>query len=1195
VTGSSFVHLHVHTEYSMLDGAAKIAPLLAEAQRLEMPAVAMTDHGNMWGAAEFYERATAVGITPIIGIEAYLAPGSRHHKKPILWGTNLQSGGGPQKGESAARDVGGRGAYTHMTMLAETATGLRNLFTLSSLASFEGSYGKWPRMDRELLERYHDGVIATTGCLGGEVSTRLRLGQHAEALQAAADFRDIFGKDNYFLEVMDHGIAEERALRSDLLDIGRKLGLPAVATNDSHYVTASQATAHAALLCVQTGKTLDDPTRFAFEGEGYHLKSPADMRGYWDRELPGAADSTLRIAERVQSYAEVFSFVDRMPRVPVPPGKTEDDLLREEVERYATDRFPLGLARQYKERVSWELKVIAQMGFSAYFLVVGDVVRWAKRNGILVGPGRGSATGSLVAYLLHITDLDPIEHRLIFERFLNPERVSPPDIDLDFDDRGRGRVLQYTIEKWGEHAVAQVITFGTIKTKAAIKDAARVHYGKPGFAVADQISKALPAAVAAVDIPLSGIFDEKHPRHAEAAEVRSLVDADPQVATILDTARGLEGLVRNAGVHACAVILSSQPLLDVIPLWKRKDGSIITGWDYPACEKIGLLKMDFLAVSTQTVILDAIAAVKANHGVDIVLGELPLDDEPTYQLLARGDTLGVFQLDGAAMRDLLRRMRPTQLGDLEAVLALYRPGPMEANAHNNYADRKNGRQDITPIHPELEAALEPILGETYHLLVYQEQVMAIAQQLAGYSLGTADLLRRAMGKKKKEIIEREFENFSAGMTAKGFSPGAIQTLWNVMLPFAGYAFNRSHTAGYGTVAYWTAYLKANYPAEFMAAQLTNNSAKKDKSAVYLAECRRLGIRVLPPDVNDSAAAYAAVGGDIRFGLAAVRNVGEAVVASIIATRRHGGRFTSFADFLQRCEMDVCNKRVIDSLIKGGAFDSLGHSRLALTHVHEDAVDAVVAMKRKAAEGQFDLFGDVPDPDDGVLAHLQLATEEWPRKQLLAIERDMLGLYVSGHPLDGAERVLRRYAPKPIALIIDDAPSEGEIAVAGVIASVDRRMNKKGEPWAILVIEDLDASIEVLFFARAWSVWQSELVADAPVAIQGRVNWREDKMSIFGNNVIALQITDADLTTPATAAPDKEALVPLRLRAEAAHVTTDSVLALREVLREHRGDTPVHVVVRGEREVVLDVADYPVEPCPELVRAVRDIPGMSVLP
>jgi DNA polymerase-3 subunit alpha len=1170
----------------MLDGAAKISALFAEAQRLEMPAVTMTDHGNMYGSAEFFRQSKKSGIKPIIGIEAYLAPASRHHKKPIFWGQANQRGS-DEYGEGG--DVSGGGAYTHMTMLAANATGLRNLFKLSSLASFEGYYRK-PRMDRDLIAEHAQGIIATTGCPSGEVQTRLRLGQRAEAFQAASDYRDIFGPDNFFLELMDHGLPIERSVREGLLEIGRALELKPLATNDSHYVTQDQSEAHAALLCVQSGKTLDDPNRFKFDGDGYYLKSAEEMRAYWDTQVPGAADNTLLIAERIEPYDEVYAEVNRMPRFPLTEGETEDLLLRREVEQYMPSRFPNGLPPGYAKRIETELGVISQMGFPGYFLVVGDLVRWAKSQEIAVGPGRGSATGSLVSYILHITDLDPIEHSLIFERFLNPERVSPPDIDLDFDERRRGEVLEYTINKWGAENVAQVITFGTIKTKAALKDAARVLHGQPGFAIADRISKALPPPIFAKDIPLSGIFDPQHERYAEAAEVRALVESDPQVAKIMDTARGLEGLTRNAGVHACAVILSSQPLLDVIPLWQRDDGSIITGWDFPACEEVGLLKMDFLGLRTLTVIDDTLKEVRANHGVDIDLATLTLDDPATFELLSRGDTLGVFQLDGTAMRDLLRRMQPKRFGDIAAALALYRPGPMAANAHIDYAERSNGRQKITPIHPELKDALEPILGETYHLLVYQEQVMAIAQQLAGYSLGGADLLRRAMGKKKKEILEKEFERFRAGMTGKGFSPEATQTLWDVMLPFAGYAFNKSHTAGYGLVSYWTAYLKANYQAEFMAAQLTSIGDNKDKSAIYLAECRRMGIKVLPPDVNDSGQYFAAAGHDIRFGLGAIRNVGANVVQSIITTREKKGRFTSFFDFLEKVELVCCNKRTVESLIKAGAFDSFGHTRMSLVQVHEEAVDAVTGLKRQEAIGQFDLFGSysgaAPAPDASPLAHLVLRSEEWPRKELLMHEREMLGLYVSAHPLDGAERLLRKHAPKPIAAVLDEAPREGEVVVSGMITMVDRRVNKQGEPWAIVTLEDLDASIELLFFAKSYSVLHENLVTDTAVAVKGRVNWREDKMSVFGSEVISLDLAEVQ--------PDPELPLPFVLRAEAVKLDRDVAIELRSTLAAHRGDTPVHLVLCNKgKETALALHDYPVTVGSSLLGELKAISGITV--
>ena len=767
-----------------------------------MPAIGMTDHGNMFGASEFYNSATKAGVKPIIGVEAYIAPGFSFRYPADPWGDPGQK----------SDDVSGSGSYTHLTMVAENATGLRNLFKLSSLASFEGQLGKWSRMDAELIAENADGIIATTGCPSGEVQTRLRLGHEREALESAAKWREIFGADNYFLELMDHGLSIEQRVREGLLEIGRKLGIPPLATNDCHYVTRDASHNHEALLCVQTGKTLSDPNRFKFDGDGYYLKSAAEMRQIWDDEVPGACDSTLLIAERVQSYADVWAPRDRMPVFPVPEGHDQATWLHHEVMAGLQRRFPSGVGQDYLDRAEFEIKVICDKGFPAYFLIVADLINHARSVDIRVGPGRGSAAGSLVAYAMGITNIDPIPHGLLFERFLNPERPSAPDIDIDFDDRRRGEMVRYAAEKWGHDRVAQVITFGTIKTKAALKDSARIHYGQPGFAIADRITKALPPPIMAKDIPLSGITDPAHERFKEAAEVRSLIETDPDVRTIYQTARGLEGLIRNAGVHACAVIMSSEPLTEAIPLWRRpQDGAIITGWDYPSCEAIGLLKMDFLGLRNLTIIGDALENIKANRGIDLDLESVPLDDKPTYELLGRGDTLGVFQLDGGPMRDLLRRMQPTEFNDIVAVLALYRPGPMGMNAHNDYADRKNGRQAVKPIHPELEEPLREILAETHGLIVYQEQIMFIAQKVASYTMGKADALRKAMGKKKLEVLEAEYKGFYEGMTANGFSEGAVKALWDTILPFAGYAFNKSHAAGYGLVSYWTAYLKANYP------------------------------------------------------------------------------------------------------------------------------------------------------------------------------------------------------------------------------------------------------------------------------------------------------------------------------------------------------------------------------------------------
>ncbi|WP_026918942.1 DNA polymerase III subunit alpha [Gordonia shandongensis] len=1150
----SFVHLHNHTEFSMLDGAAKMSPLFAEAERLGMTAIGMTDHGNMFGASEFYNTASKHGIKPIIGIEAYVAPESRFTTKRIQWGTRDQK----------SDDVSGSGAYTHMTMVAENSAGLRNLFKLSSLASIEGQLGKWARMDAEIIAEHAEGIIATTGCPSGEVQTRLRLGHDAEALEAAGKWQEIFGRENFYLELMEHGLEIEQRVRSGLLDIGRKLGIPPLVTNDCHYVTRDHAEAHEALLCLQTGKTLSDPTRFKFDGDGYYLKSAAEMRELWDGVVPGACDATLEIADRVQSYEEVFAHHDRMPIFPVPEGFTQETWLAREVMAGLDRRFNGHPPAEYVSRAEYELSVINQMGFPAYFLVVGDLIRHALEVGIRVGPGRGSAAGSLVAYALGITNIDPLPHGLLFERFLNPERVSMPDIDIDFDDRRRGEMITYASEKWGHDKVAQVITFGTIKTKAAIKDSARVQFGQPGFAIADRITKALPPPIMAKDIPVWGITDPEHERYSEATEVRTLIETDPDVKRIYDTALGLEGLVRNAGVHACAVIMSSEPLTDAIPVWRRaQDGAIITGWDYPSCEAIGLLKMDFLGLRNLTVIGDAIENIKTNRGIDLDLDTLPLEDEKTYELLARGDTLGVFQLDGAAMRELLKMMQPTGFEDIVAVLALYRPGPMGVNAHTDYAKRKNGLQDVKPIHPELEEPLKEILSETYGLIVYQEQIMQIAQKVAGYSLGQADLLRRAMGKKKKEILDEAYDGFAQGMKDNGFSQAAITALWDTVLPFAGYAFNKSHAAGYGLVSFWTAYLKANYPAEYMAGLLTSVGDDKDKAAIYLADCRKMGITVLPPDVNASRADFAAVGDDIRFGLAAIRNVGSGVVSSIIAAREEKGPYSSFSDYLGKVDVQACSKKVTESLIKAGGFDSLDHPRKGLFLVHADAIDSVLSTKKAEAVGQFDLFGGAGGEDDSsdVFA-VKVPDEEWETKHQLALERDMLGLYVSGHPLAGLEHAIAAQTDTSITSLLEGEVKDGaQITIGGIISSVTRRVNKKGEPWAAVTIEDMVGGAEVYFFPRAYLAFSMDLVPDNIVLVRARVNKRDDSTMISANDLAVPDLSAVGTTKP------------LSLTLSARACTPDRVRSLKQVLTRHPGTSDVHVTLVSEsRQTQLRLTD-----------------------
>ena len=1152
MSDDSFVHLHVHSEYSMLDGAAKIGQLMEAAVGHGMPAIAVTDHGNMFAAFEFWRAAKAAGIKPIIGTEAYLTPGThRGDRTRVRWGNG---------GED---DVSGSGAYTHMTMLAQTTEGMHNLFRMSSLASIEGYYFK-PRMDRELLERYSRGVIATTGCPSGEVQTRLRLGQYEEAVKAAADYRDIFGKDNFFVELMEHGLGIESRVRKDLLRLARQLDLRTVATNDLHYTHAEDAKSHAALLCVQSGSTLNDPKRFQLEPEGeYYLKSPQQMRDLF-RELPEACDTTLEIAERCEIDFEL-STGKYMPRFPVPEGETEESWFVKEVNRGLEQRYTDGIPQRVRAQADYEIGIILQMGFPGYFLVVADFINWSKNNGIRVGPGRGSGAGSMAAYAMRITDLDPLEHGLIFERFLNPDRVSMPDFDVDFDDRRRLEAVKYVTEKYGAERVSQIVTYGTIKAKQALKDAGRV-LGFP-FSMGEKLTKAMPPAVMGKDIPLYQVFDKNSPRFKEAVELRVVVEGDPEAKTVFDTALGLEGLKRQWGVHAAGVIMSSDPIIDVLPVMKREqDGQIVTQFDYPAAESLGLIKMDFLGLRNLTIISDALDNIKANQGFELDLEGLPLDDRDAYDLLTRGDTLGVFQLDGGPMRALLRQMKPDNFEDISALIALYRPGPMGANSHINYALRKNGLQPITPIHPELAEPLKEILDTSYGLIIYQEQVMAIAQKVAGFSLGQADILRRAMGKKKKSELDKQQEGFFAGMRERGFSQQAIDTLWAILLPFSDYAFNKAHSAAYGVVSYWTAFLKAHYPAEYMAALLTSVGDSKDKMAVYLNECRRMGIKVLPPDVNESIGFFAAVGHDVRFGLGAVRNVGTNVVDGIRQAREEKGRFESFHDFLKKVPLHVANKRTIESLIKAGAFDSFGDSRRALLEVHEAAVESVVNDKRVEATGQagfdFDLL--LTDASDAGSSSLVPRRPEWEKREKLAFEREMLGLYVSDHPLAGLELELAKQASTSIAdLTGSESTQDGDtVTIAGLVTGVQHRVAKQsGNQYGMITVEDFGGEITVMFMGKAYQEFAPALVGDSIVVVRGRVSMRDD-----GMNLHAYSLYTPDLGS-ATAGPAG----PLVITMPDQRATTDVVQSLGDMLIRHGGDGEVRLrLVKGSTARVFEL-------------------------
>ena len=1157
----------------MLDGAARVEKLAEEVARSGDGAIAMTDHGNVFGAFDFYKTMKSAGVKPIIGIEAYVAPESRFEKKRVKWA------------EGGEDDVSGGGAYTHMTLWAENNVGLANLFRLSSLASLEGFYYK-PRMDRELLSQYGQGLIATTGCAAGEIQTRIRMGAYNEARAAAANYRDIFGADNYFVEIMDHDIEIERRVKDDLLKLSKELGLPLVATNDLHYTYADDAKHHEALLCIQSGTTLADPKRFKFEGKEYYLKDAATMRRIF-KDLEIACDSTLAIAERCNITMRENE--NLLPQFAVPEGESENSWLIKEGERGLLEKFGAKsmdeIAPQYQARLHFELDVMTKMGFAGYFLVVADLVAQAMREGIRVGPGRGSAAGSLVSYSLGITGLDPIKHGLLFERFLNPDRISMPDIDLDFDERRRSEMIRYATNKYGDDRVAQIITYGTIKSKAAIKDAARV-LGYP-YALGERLTKALPPSIMGKDISLQGVFDKENERFGEAQEFRNIYESDPDSKTIVDMAKGLEGLKRQWSVHAAGVILSREPLIDVIPIHRREaDGSIITQFDMGACEATGLLKMDFLGLRNLSVLDDCLENIKSNQAKTIVLESLELSDKKTFELLSRGETLGVFQLDSAPIRALLRSMAPDSFEDISAVIALYRPGPMGVNAHNDYADRKNKRKRIEPIHPELSAALDEILADTYGLIVYQEQVMAIAQKLAGFSLGRADLLRKAMGKKNKEILDKEYVHFEEGMRNNGFSSIAIEELWKTLIPFSDYAFNRAHSAGYGVLSFWTAYLKANYPTEYMAALLTSVRDDKDKSALYLNESRRMGIKVLPPDVNFSNAEYTPGGNDIRFGLTAIRNIGENVVASIVKNRNEKGKYTSFSDFLAKVDQTVCNKKTIESLIKAGAFDSLGHSRKGLMSIYLEAIDSVLEEKRAQAIGQFDLFGGANEVSVNGIASLALevSDQEWEKALLLAYEREMLGLYVSDHPLLGVEHVLRSATDTTISQILDEGVvHEQIITIAGLITAVQRKVSRQGQSWAIVTVEDLEGAIDVRFFSSTYQTHALNLIEDRIVIIRGRIDKREETPQIT-----ALELSLADI--------NQAPIGPFVIKLEAERCTPPVVDRMKEILRSHPGTREVHLKIEGgTKNTILKLDDgLKITASPSLSADLKSILGPDCL-
>jgi DNA polymerase III subunit alpha len=1112
-TSDGFVHLHVHSEYSMLDGATRIGDLVDAVSADGQPAVAVTDHGVLFGLVEFFRAATAKGVTPILGSELYQAHGSRYDQ------TRTPNGD----------------RYYHLTALAIDDTGYRNLVKLSTRAYLEGYWYK-PRIDTELLAEHSDGLVVLSGCLGGQVNQALIRGDEPAAKQALADFRDILGPDRFFVEQMDHGIPEQKQNWPILDSLAKDLGLRTVITNDSHYTSAADAEAHDALLCIQTGSRISDQNRFRFSGPEYYLRSAQEMWHKFGTIAPDALRATLDIAEMSTTTLEFG--LDLLPAFPCPDGMTEAQYLRQQVWEGAAQRYGSPVPDAIRERIDYELSVIEGMGFPAYFLIVADLCEYARSAGIRVGPGRGSAGGSVVAYCTGITQVDPIRHGLIFERFLNPDRNEMPDIDMDFDDRRRGEMITYAASRYGEDHVAQIITFGTIKAKSAIRDAARV-LDEP-FAVGDTLAKMMPPPVQGKEAPLA----EAYAKSTELREARE----DPTFRKVLETAETLEGLKRQHGIHAAAVIIGAKPLTETIPLLRTEDGQVVTQYEMGACEAIGLLKMDFLGLRNLTVVSDAERHIANNRGVEVRLDDPAflgdMDDPDTYRMLATGHTLGVFQLDSTGMQALVRKLRPTRFDDISALLALYRPGPLGMDMHIAFANRKNGLEEVTYDHPDLEA----ILGDTYAVVVYQEQVMRIATDLAGFSMSEADQLRKAVGKKKRELMEAMKPQFVDGGVANGYDRQLMQDLWDLIEKFAEYGFNKAHTVAYGVISYQTAWLKAHYPVEYMAALLTSVKNNKDTKPIYLNECRRLGIAVLPPDVNESEGDFTPVGDDIRFGLSAVRGVGDGIVAEIVKARTEHGRFTDFRDFCDKVDGSVLKKNTLENLVQAGAFSSLGHTRRGLLHAYEPIVEGALAVKKQQEAGQdslFDMMGgddgsDATTLDDGVV----ISDVEFSKQDLLKLEREMLGLYVSDHPLFGAERLLEELSDVTVGGL-RELEDGARTKVGGVLTSLQKRFTKKGETYLIATLEDLTGSVEVVFWPRTFRTAHEVLAEDAVLVIDGRVEVRDEAVKFTADKVTAPDLSEVRGS-------------PLVVTFAPQQCTQDAVDRLKSILAGHPGHVPVQV-------------------------------------
>ncbi|MDP6104687.1 MAG: DNA polymerase III subunit alpha [Acidimicrobiales bacterium] len=1179
----SFAHLHVHTEYSLLDGAARIGDIVAAAVADGQPAIGITDHGNMYGVVDFYRACREQGIKPVLGTEAYMAHESRS-ERPTRRGRLDDSGGETE---------GGRKLYYHLTLLAENATGYRNLIQVASRAFLEGYYYK-PRVDWEVLADHNEGLIATTGCLGGQVLQALLRDDYEGARERAGRLQDIFGRDNLFVELQDHGIPEQQRTNPQLIRLAEELGAPLLATNDSHYTCEDDAVSHDALLCVQTGSLVSDEQRFRFHGTQHYVKSAGEMRGLF-RDVPSACDNTLWIAERCD--VEIEFGKPQLPDFPLPDGFKDDDAYLEHLAfEGARKRWGDTLPDSVVERLAYELKIIGDMGFSAYFLITWDLIRYARERSIRVGPGRGSAAGCAVAYALEITDLDPIRYDLLFERFLNPSRSNMPDIDMDFDSRHRDELIRYAAERYGRDHVAQIITFSQIKARAAVRDAARV-LGHP-YGLGDRVAKAMPQLIMGRDTPLAACLVETD-EHSEgfkmAADLRQMYETDNDVREVVDVARGLEGLRRQDSIHAAAVVITKEPLTEYLPIQRKPesgqdpaDAPVVTQFEMHAVEDLGLLKMDFLGLRNLDVITDTLALVEATRGEVIDIDNVQLDDAATFDLLARGDTIGVFQLESGPMRSLMRSLAPTGFQDVAALVALYRPGPMSTNMHNDYADRKNGRQPVSYFHPDAEE----LLADTYGLMIYQESVMRVAQKFAGYSMADADNLRKACGKKDRDLMQKERKGFVSGCEATGYGGALGDDLFDDIEQFADYAFNKSHSYGYGYIAYQIAFLKANYPVEYMAALLTSVKSNLDKAAVYLNECRIMGIDVGVPDINTARSDFHALPGDqvgangsgsghrIAFGLSAVRNVGEGLVDLLLAERDSGGPFADFYDFVERCDSTVLNKRTVESLIKAGAFDTFGHPRQGLLLAHEQVIEHTLARRREHDMGVMSLFGE-GDSEPLFDERTVISDVEFDKTVRLAFEKEMLGLYVSDHPLSGYEVALRRRCDMAIADLadVDDGMQH---TIGGVLTNLQKKWTRKGDLMAVFDLEDLGGSVEVTVFPKTMAEHGHKLEEDAIVLVRGRLDDRRGAVpKILCHEVEVVEMGDLPSSRP------------VRLRLPIDRVSRSTVDELKELLSAHPGDAEVYLHL-GDRQVLRLPADYCVNPSGGLVGELRVLLGAEAV-